>query len=76
MRQKLGSVKPELLGLGLIILVILTLLGLLGISSGSVLGWWATALRQLFGWCDFLLAIGCGFLGLRLMWKDLSLIHI
>jgi hypothetical protein len=52
-------------------LAVLTLLGLLGISTGSVLGWWATLLRRLFGWSAFLVALALLGLGIWLLWQSL-----
>jgi S-DNA-T family DNA segregation ATPase FtsK/SpoIIIE len=59
-------------GLGLLVLAVLTLLGLLGVSSGSILGWWATALHLLFGWGAYLVVLGLCLLSLRLMWRELG----
>ncbi len=68
---KLGPGQREAIGFVLMILAILTLLGLLGISSGSILGWWATLLQRLFGWGAYLLAFSLVLLGLWLLWRDL-----
>ena len=70
-RPELGPVQRQAIGLGLLILAVLTLLGLLHISSGALLGWWAMALRRLFGWGAYPLALGLGLLGLQMLWQDL-----
>lgn len=71
-RPSLGPVQRELIGLGLILLAALTFLGLLRISSGALLEWWATALLQLFGWGAYPMTLGLGLAGLLLLWKDLE----
>jgi S-DNA-T family DNA segregation ATPase FtsK/SpoIIIE len=54
--------QREILGLLLLALGILTLLSLLNITPGTVSGWWARFLRQLFGWGAYpaALALGAG----------------
>jgi S-DNA-T family DNA segregation ATPase FtsK/SpoIIIE len=70
-RPELGPVQREAIGLVLLILAALTFLGLLRISSGALLGWWATALQRLFGWGTYPLTLGVGLVGLRLLWQSL-----
>jgi S-DNA-T family DNA segregation ATPase FtsK/SpoIIIE len=70
-RPELGPLQREIIGLGLFLLAALTLLGLLGISSGAFLEWWATVLRQIFGWGAYLVTLGVGLVGLRMLWRDL-----
>jgi S-DNA-T family DNA segregation ATPase FtsK/SpoIIIE len=67
-RLALTPAQRQLLGLGLFLLSIVTSLGLLGVSTGSILGWWVGVVRQLFGWVVFPLALGVAVLGLRLLW--------
>jgi S-DNA-T family DNA segregation ATPase FtsK/SpoIIIE len=55
----------------LILLAALTFLGLLHISSGALLEWWATALLRLFGWGAYPVTLGLGLAGLLLLWRDL-----
>ena len=43
---------------------ILSMLALLGITSGSLLSPWADFLQQWFGWGAFLLVLSCGYLGI------------
>jgi S-DNA-T family DNA segregation ATPase FtsK/SpoIIIE len=68
----LSPLQRDLLGLGLMILAILTLLGLLQASSGALLAWWALTLRRLFGWGAYPLALGLGLLGLGLVWEAMA----
>ena len=70
-RPELGPLQREVIGLGLLLLTALTLLGLLRISSGAFVEWWASALRQVFGWGAYLVTLGVGLVGLRLLWRDL-----
>jgi S-DNA-T family DNA segregation ATPase FtsK/SpoIIIE len=71
LQTELGPVQREAIGLVLLIVAILTLWGLLGISSGAVLGWWAMTLHRLFGWCAYLVPLVVGLLGVRLLWREL-----
>jgi len=75
-RQGLGSVRGQTgtssgLGLVLLLLAVVTFLGLVGVSTGAVLGWWVGAVRRAFGWVAFLLLAGAAVVGLRLLWRDL-----
>ena len=70
-RPALGPVTRQFLGLGLMLVCIVTFLGLLGVSTGSVLGWWVKSVRQAFGWVAFPLSLGLALIGLRLVWRDL-----
>jgi len=65
---KLGPAQRQLVGLGLFLLAIVTFLGLLGISTGSILGWWVGIVSQAFGWVAFLVTLGLAVVGLRLLW--------
>ena len=71
-KLQLGPMQRDLLGLGLMILAILTLLGLLHASSGAVLAWWSSLLRRLLGWGAYPLAIGLGLVGMGLVWQTLA----
>jgi S-DNA-T family DNA segregation ATPase FtsK/SpoIIIE len=68
---RLGPAQRQLLGLVLFLLAVVTFLGLFGISTGSILGWWVSAVRQVFGWVAFLVALGMAIVGLRLAWPAL-----
>jgi DNA segregation ATPase FtsK/SpoIIIE, S-DNA-T family len=70
-RIELGPVQREAIGLGLLILVALSLLGLLRISTAPALAWWAKALRQSFGWSAYLVVLGVGLGGVGLLWRKL-----
>ena len=65
---KLGPLQRQILGLGLFLLAVVTFLGLFGISTGLILGWWVRIVSQAFGWVAFLVALGLAVLGIRLAW--------
>jgi S-DNA-T family DNA segregation ATPase FtsK/SpoIIIE len=67
-----ASPRREVVGGVLLVLAALTVLGLSRISSGAVLGWWATLLRRLFGWGSYPLTVGMGVWGLLLVWRELQ----
>ena len=66
-----GRMSGEALGVALLIVAAITLLGLLHISSGQVLSWWANAWRRLFGWLTYPVILVVGFSGLWLVWGRL-----
>jgi S-DNA-T family DNA segregation ATPase FtsK/SpoIIIE len=70
-RLALGPIQREAAGLLLLILAALSLLGLLDVSSGAVLDWWATTLRRLLGWGAYTVVCGMAVLGVWLLWRDL-----
>jgi len=70
-QQHLSPLRRELVGFGLLVLVVITLLSLLAITSGTVSDSWAALLRQLFGWGAIPLALGVGWLGIVLLWGSL-----
>lgn len=70
-RSGLSSAQRQIVGLGLLLLGIVTFLGLLGVSTGSVLGWWVQSVRQVSGWMAFPLALSVAVAGLRLLWPAL-----
>lgn len=70
-RLGLGPMQREAIGLILLIVAALTVFGLSDVSSGAVLDWWAMALRRLFGWGAYPLALGVALLGLWLLWEGL-----
>ena len=59
----------EMVGGALLLVAVLTLLGLLGASGGSVLSAWAGFVRRLFGWGIIPLTLLAGFAGLWLLWR-------
>jgi S-DNA-T family DNA segregation ATPase FtsK/SpoIIIE len=66
-----GGLLRKALGVALLIVAVITLLGLLQISDGRVLNWWATTWRRLFGWVVYPLALVTGCLGIWLVWDGL-----
>ena len=70
-QQYLSPLRRELVGFGLLVLAIITLLSLLAITSGAVSDSWAALLRQLFGWGAIPAALGVGWLGILLLWGSL-----
>src|SRR5574341_495501 len=70
-QQRLNSVQRELIGLGLLVLALITLLSLFSITSGTVSDNWAALLRWLFGWGAIPAALGLGWLGVLLLWGSL-----
>lgn len=64
--------QREILGLLLLALGVLTLLSLLNITPGTVSGWWAGFLRQLFGWGAYLVALALGAGGVVLLAHNLQ----
>ena len=65
--QRLGPMRRELIGLGLLAVTIVTLLSLFSITSGSLSDGWAYLLRQLFGWGAIPIVFGVGWLGVMLL---------
>ncbi len=63
LRAHFGRFAWDFIGVLLLALALLTLLGLLGLSSGLVLGWYVGLLRVWFGWGSFLFVLGLGFGG-------------
>ena len=70
-RQSLSPIQRELVGLGLLVLAVITLLSLLSITSGALSDSWAGLLRQFFGWGAIPVALGVGWLGVTLLWGSL-----
>jgi S-DNA-T family DNA segregation ATPase FtsK/SpoIIIE len=68
--RDVGPIQSEAAGLFLLIMAILTTLGLLDVSSGAILDWWATALRRVFGWGAYVVAIGMAGSGVWLLWDQ------
>ncbi|MBC8253903.1 MAG: DNA translocase FtsK [Ardenticatenia bacterium] len=65
--RRLGPMRRELIGLGLLAVTIVTFLSLLSITSGSLSDGWAYLLRQLFGWGVIPIVLGVGWLGAVLL---------
>jgi S-DNA-T family DNA segregation ATPase FtsK/SpoIIIE len=71
LRWQPSPLQRQIAGVVLLLLSIVTFLGLLGISTGSVLGWWIKAVGQTFGWVAYPVSLAAGVVGLRLLWRDL-----
>jgi S-DNA-T family DNA segregation ATPase FtsK/SpoIIIE len=67
LQQRLSPLQRELMGLGLLVLAIITLLSLFSVTSGALSDGWAILLRQLFGWGTIPVAVGVGWLGILLL---------
>ena len=59
-----GRFLWDILGVLLLALVLMTLLGLFGLSSGTILIQWVTLLERWMGWGSLLLVFGLGACGL------------
>jgi S-DNA-T family DNA segregation ATPase FtsK/SpoIIIE len=66
-QQRLSPIQRELLGFGLLVLAIITVLSLLSITSGTLSDGWADLLRQVFGWGAIPVGLGAGWLGILLL---------
>lgn len=64
--------QREILGLVLLALGVLTLLSLLNVTPGTISGWWAGFLSQLFGWGAYLVALALGAGGVILLVHNLQ----
>jgi S-DNA-T family DNA segregation ATPase FtsK/SpoIIIE len=67
-----GPVQRDAIGLGMLIVSVLTLLGLFSDSSGPILGWWVMLVQRLFGWGAYVVGLAFGLVGIRLMWDKLD----
>jgi S-DNA-T family DNA segregation ATPase FtsK/SpoIIIE len=71
-RARLGLGRQEVAGCALLVLASVTVLGLSRVSSGQALTWWAETVHRLLGWGVYPMVLAVGFLGLRLVWRDLG----
>jgi len=71
-RISLDPRQREILGLLLLAVGVLTLLSLLNITPGTVSGWWAGFLSQLFGWGAYPAALALGVGGIMLLAHNLQ----
>ncbi|MFN2225392.1 MAG: DNA translocase FtsK 4TM domain-containing protein, partial [Anaerolineae bacterium] len=67
-----GSLHPEILGILLLLLGLLTLLSLIPVERGAVMEGWITLLQRAVGWGVWLLPIGFGGVGLWLIFVGLG----
>ncbi|MDY7040643.1 MAG: DNA translocase FtsK [Chloroflexota bacterium] len=68
----LQPMQREIVGLLLVALGTVTLLGLLGITSGALSDWWTLLLRRIFGWGSLMVALGLLTGGLLLLFHNLG----
>jgi S-DNA-T family DNA segregation ATPase FtsK/SpoIIIE len=62
-----GPLQREVLGLLLVTSGILTLLSLLGATSGVLSDWWGLILRRIFGWGAYSIAFALGASGVSIL---------
>ncbi|MGD2206402.1 MAG: DNA translocase FtsK 4TM domain-containing protein, partial [Anaerolineae bacterium] len=67
-----GSVRPEIIGILLLLLALLTLLSLIPVERGALMEGWVNLLRQGVGWGVWLMPIGFGGVGLWLIFMGLG----
>jgi S-DNA-T family DNA segregation ATPase FtsK/SpoIIIE len=67
LHRRLSPLQRELMGLGLLVVAIITLLSLFSVTSGALSDGWALLLRQLFGWGTIPVVVGVGWLGILLL---------
>jgi S-DNA-T family DNA segregation ATPase FtsK/SpoIIIE len=67
LQRRLSPLQRELMGLGLLVVAIITLLSLFSVTSGALSDGWAVLLRQLFGWGAIPVTVGVGWLGILLL---------
>jgi len=63
------TVAWNALGLAALVWALVTLLGLLNLTQGSLVVPWVVALRRLFGWGAFLAVLALGVLGLTWLYR-------
>jgi S-DNA-T family DNA segregation ATPase FtsK/SpoIIIE len=69
----LGSpLRPEIIGILLLLLALLTLLSLVPVERGALMEGWIDLLRQAVGWGVWLMPIGFGGVGLWLIFMGLG----
>lgn len=69
-RLRLSDYGAEALGVGLLALALVTLLGLLGFTSGAWLEPWIELWRHWLGWGSLLVALALAFSGWRLLLRQ------
>jgi S-DNA-T family DNA segregation ATPase FtsK/SpoIIIE len=67
-----GPLRPEIIGILLLLLALLTLLSLVPIERGTLMERWINLLRQAVGWGVWLMPIGFGGIGLWLIFLGLG----
>lgn len=67
-----GSLRPEIVGILLLMLALLTLLSLIPVERGALIDWWISLLQRAVGWGVWLMPIGFGGVGLWLIFIGLG----
>lgn len=67
LRSAFSRYLPEILGVLLLALALLTLLALAGLTAGTWLTVWVTVWRRWLGWGSLIMVAGFGFVGWRLL---------
>lgn len=67
-----GALRPEIIGILLLMVALLTLLSLVPVERGMLMEGWISLLRQGVGWGVLLLPIGFGGIGLWLIFTGLD----
>jgi S-DNA-T family DNA segregation ATPase FtsK/SpoIIIE len=67
-----GAVRPEILGILLLLIALLTVLSLIPIQRGAAMEWWIGLLQQVVGWGVWLVPIGFAAIGLWLIFIGLG----
>jgi S-DNA-T family DNA segregation ATPase FtsK/SpoIIIE len=70
-QERLSPIQRELIGLGLLVVAVITLLSLLSVTSGALSDNWGALLRQLFGWGAIPAVLSVGWVGVLLIWGSL-----
>jgi len=68
----LQPLQREMVGLLLMALGAVTLLGLLGVTSGALSDWWVLLLRRIFGWGALVVALSLLAGGILLLFRNLG----
>ncbi|HEY9077609.1 MAG TPA: DNA translocase FtsK [Anaerolineaceae bacterium] len=68
---RLGRFGWEVLGMALLAFALMTLLGLVGLTKGTFISYWAAFIRRWFGWGSPILVLGIAALGMKLLWKHI-----
>jgi S-DNA-T family DNA segregation ATPase FtsK/SpoIIIE len=67
-----GTLRPEIAGILLLLVAILTMLSLIPVERGALMEGWIDLLRQAVGWGVWLMPIGFGGVGLWLIFVGLG----
>ncbi len=66
------SIQPEVLGILLLLVALLTVLALVPVERGAAMEWWIGLLQKAVGWGVYLMPIGFGGVGLWLIFVGLG----